>query len=121
MAGYVRLMPSSDRELGSDATARRTKASRRLMTEHDRFRELVRQIGRALGGASVQTHQSDIALDQVPVTANIGQRRLSGDLGAVHGPERRQAAVVLPENIGLAVAVEIGRGRDMPRRSDIIG
>jgi len=41
------------------------------------------------------------------------------DVGAIHGPDRRQAAVVLPKNIGLAVAGEIGRCRDAPSEFNI--
>src|SRR5260370_27168293 len=49
----------------------------------------------------------------------LGKATLLVMLAAVHGPDHRQAAVVLPENIGLAVAVEIGRLSDMPRRPRI--
>ena len=44
-------------------------------------------------------------LDQVPVTAS--------GRGAVHGPDRRQAAVLLQKNIGAAVGAEIA---GVPRR-----
>ena len=43
----------------------------------------------------------------------VGNSSAAGDVGAVHGPDRRRAAVVLPKNIGLAVTVEIGRRRDI--------
>ena len=54
-------------------------------------------------------HRSEIALDYVPVVPRIGKGGGVCDVGAIHGPDRRQATVVLPENIGLAVAAEIGR------------
>ena len=43
----------------------------------------------------------------------------SGQVHAVHGPDRSLAAVVLPKNVGLAVAVEVGSVFDMPRRSEV--
>ena len=49
----------------------------------------------------------------------IGKDGAASERGAVHGPDRRQAAVVLPKNVGLAVAVEIGRRSDMPRGPNI--
>ena len=55
----------------------------------------------------------------MPRGPRIGKVGDTSDRGAVHGPDRRQAAVVLPKNIGLAVAVEIGRSSDMPRGPNI--
>src|SRR5258708_23909866 len=55
----------------------------------------------------------------MPRGPNIGQGRITDGRAAVHGPDRRQAIVVLPKNIGLAVAVEIGRCLDMPRGPNI--
>ena len=63
----------------------------------------------SVGEAKTPPTGFQILLDQVPVAARIGQDGAASDRGAVHGPDRRQAAVVLPKNIGLAVAVEIGR------------
>ena len=47
------------------------------------------------------------AVSDMPRGPRIGQDGAASDVGAVHGPDRRQAAVVLPKNIGLAVAVEV--------------
>ena len=43
----------------------------------------------------------------------------TGDVGAVHGPDRRRPVVVLPQDVGLAVAVEIASVLDMPGRPRI--
>ena len=75
--------------------------------------------GNDRGRASAKFHRSEIALDYVPVVPRIGKHGGVCDVGAVHGPDRRQAAVVLPKNIGLAVAVEIGRFRNMPSGPNI--
>ena len=49
-------------------------------------------------------------LDQVPVVPRIGKDGGVCDVAAIHGPDRRRPVVVLPENIGLAVAVEVAWG-----------
>src|SRR5215831_12624741 len=69
---------------------------------------------RSVGGL-----QHGIALDQVRVAASIGQRGTAGPSRSVHRPDRWGAIVVLPKNVGLAVAVEVGGVFDMPRRSGI--
>ena len=71
------------------------------------------------GCASAKFHRSEIVLDYVPVAARIGKDGGVYDVGAVHGPDRRRAAVVLRKNIGVAVAVEISRLGDMPGGSRI--
>src|SRR5215207_1941243 len=45
--------------------------------------------------------------------------RKCGDVRAVHQPDRRGAVVVLPEDIGLAVAIEVGAVLGVPRRTGI--
>ena len=88
-----RIVVDRDREIGvrgSDAGFRRRRAA------GDR--------------RAVRAH---IEQDLVTLADPVGVR------GAVHGPDCRQAAVVLPKNVGLAVAVEIGRRSDMPRGPNI--
>jgi len=71
------------------------------------------------GCASAKFHRSEIVLDYVPVVARMGKDGGVYDVGAVHGQDRRRAAVVLRKNIGVAVAVEISRLGDMPGGSRI--
>src|SRR5688572_18420096 len=55
----------------------------------------------------------------MPRGTNIRQVGAGGGGVAVHGPDCRQAVVVLPENVRLVVAVEIGSRSDMPRGPNI--
>lgn len=48
------------------------------------------------------------SLDDVPVTAGVDQRRADHlDVYAVHQPNRRRPIVVLPDDIGLVVAIGV--------------
>ncbi len=40
-------------------------------------------------------------------------------IGAVHGPDHGRAVVVLPQDVGLAVAVEVAGALDLPARPRI--
>src|SRR5438552_1020859 len=51
--------------------------------------------------------------------AGIGQRGARGDDEPVDVPDHRQAAVVLKQDVGFAVAVEVGCGLRMPDRTGI--
>src|SRR5262245_62321812 len=56
--------------------------------------------------------------DDMPVRARIeragGTER--GHVGAIHQPDRRRAVAALPQDVGHAVAVEIGAAFDLPAR-----
>ena len=47
------------------------------------------------GWASAKFHQSEFVLDYVPVVARMGKDGGVYDVGAVHGPDRRRAVIVL--------------------------
>src|SRR5436305_9176259 len=66
-------------------------------------------------------------LDQIVMRRNDvpGCAGVEADIGAgneiqsIHQPNRRRAVAVLPLDVGLAVAVEVGRGMDLPGGADI--
>ena len=62
--------------------------------------------------------KSPVARD-VPARSRVRQTPASNEAGAVHQPDRGRAVAVLPENVGLAVAVEVAGPRDVPARSRV--
>src|SRR5207342_1567134 len=61
--------------------------------------------------------------DDVPIAPRIERagHAARDKVEAVHQPDRRRAIAVLPQDVGLAVAVEVTRGLDVPARPRIEG
>ena len=68
-------------------------------------------------GCQIYHHRVVPGAGDVPARSRVGSdQRLGGWGGAVHQPDCRLAVGVLPQNVGLAVAVEIARPGHVPAR-----